>query len=58
MGFLGGDNDSRNDDANQLADKQFQQNQAELEAKKQDLYQTKLDIAKSQGGQSWVPNKK
>ncbi len=52
MGFLGGDNDepSRGE---QLADEQLRMNKAELEAKKQSLYQTRLDIIKGQGGETW-----
>lgn len=52
MGFLGGDNDepSRGE---QLAEEQLQMNKAELEAKKQSLYQTRLDIIKGQGGETW-----
>jgi|HubBroStandDraft_1064217.scaffolds.fasta_scaffold412131_1 hypothetical protein len=55
MGFLGGDNEpSRGEE---IADQQLQENKAELEAKKQSLYQTRLDIIKGQGSQSWEPNK-
>jgi|GEM_PF-5580117 hypothetical protein len=58
MGFFGGDND--NDDgqsqADQLASEQLSMNKAELEAKKQSLYQTRLDIIKGEGRQVWTPD--
>jgi hypothetical protein len=54
MGFLGGDNEpSRGEE---LADQQLRQNQAELESKKQNLYQTRLDIIKGQGKEVWTPD--
>lgn len=55
MGFLGGDNEPSRGE--QIADEQLQENKAELEAKKQSLYQTRLDIIKGQGSQTWEPNK-
>jgi hypothetical protein len=55
MGFLGGDNEPSRGE--QLADEQLNMNKAELEAKKQSLFQTRLDIIKGQGGQSWVADK-
>lgn len=55
MGFLGGGSDAQKQNE-QLENQQIQQNQAELEAKKQNLYQTRLDIIKSQGGESWSPS--
>lgn len=54
MGFLGGDN---NDDrGSQLLDEQLSLNKAELEAKRQSLFQTRLDIIKGQGAESWTPD--
>lgn len=54
MGFLsgGGGGDSR---ADSEIDQQITQNKAELDAKKQSLYQTRLDIIKGQGTQSFNP---
>lgn len=60
MGFFGGDNDNDSpgqSHAEQLADQQLQMNKAELENKKQNLYDTRLDIIKGQGGESWVPDR-
>lgn len=56
MGFLGGDNDNGNDRGSQLLDEQLRLNQAELEAKRQNLFQTRLDIIKGQGAESWTPD--
>lgn len=53
MGFLGGDNSQAED----LANQQLALNKAELEAKKQNLYQTRLDIIKGQGGEIWTPDR-
>lgn len=55
MGFLGGDNES-NDEGNALLNEQIQTNRAELEAKRQNLYQTRLDIIKGQGAENWTPD--
>lgn len=60
MGFFGGDNDNDSDgqsQADQIANEQYQANQMELEAKKQSLYQTRLDIIKSQGSEQWTPDR-
>lgn len=59
MGFFGGDDDSSpgQSQADELASEQLMQNKAELEAKKQNLYETRIDIIKGQGGQSWVPDR-
>ena len=57
MGFFGGDNDPGPSQADQIATEQLNQNKAELEAKKQNLYQTRLDIIKGQGAQQWTPNR-
>lgn len=62
MGFFAGGGNSGAQDAernasNALIDQQFRQNQAEIETKKKDLYQQRLDIIKSQGTQSWTPKR-
>jgi|HubBroStandDraft_2_1064218.scaffolds.fasta_scaffold469825_2 hypothetical protein len=53
MGFF---DDNEGNGADALLDQQLRESQAELEAKKQSLYQTRLDIIKGQGGQNWSPN--
>lgn len=35
----------------------YSKNQAEIEKKRKDLYQQRLDIIKGQGGQLWTPKK-
>jgi len=58
MGFFGnGGNSGAQSTSDALITNQFRQNQAEIEKKKKDLYQERLDIIKSQGGQSWHPKK-
>jgi len=59
MGFFGGGGNSgaQHSESNALIDKQFNQNQAEIEQKRKSLYQERLDIIKSQGGQIWQPRK-
>jgi len=52
MGFFGGDNEPDNR-ANDLIEKQMMDNQAEIEQKRRSLYQTRLDVIKSQGAQQW-----
>lgn len=54
MGFLGGDNEPSR--AEEIADEELRANQAELETKKQNLYQTRLDIIKGQGAENWTPD--
>jgi hypothetical protein len=58
MGFFGGGNknDDHYDRVVELQEEQIRTNKAELEAKKQNLYQTRLDIIKGQGAQIWTPN--
>lgn len=51
MGFLSGN--SGPSEGEQQADKQLAQNQAELEDKKNSLYQTRLSIIKGQGAQDF-----
>ena len=55
MGFFGGGGggDSQADNA---LNEQITENKAELDAKKQSLYQTRLDIIKGQGTQSFTPS--
>lgn len=55
MGLFGGD-DNPNQQANDLASQQIQQNQAEIENKRQSLYRERLDIVKGQGLQTWTPS--
>lgn len=56
MGLFGGGNEeqSKNDE---LLEKQYNENQREIAQKKKALYDERLDIIKSQGGQSWSPKK-
>jgi len=62
MGFFGGGGnsgaqDNRPSATDELIDRQFKQNQAEIETKRKALYQERLDIIKSQGGQVWTPKR-
>lgn len=62
MGFFsGGGNSGAQADArsasDDLIDKQFQQNQADIENKKRSIYQARLDIIKAQGDQVWHPKR-
>lgn len=57
MGFLGGDNEQGNDKGSSLIDEQIANNAAEIENKKHNLYKTKLEIIKGQGGESWTPDR-
>lgn len=61
MGFFGGkDSGTQSPEQNAsdaLVQQQFKQNQAEIEQKRKSLYQERLDIIKSQGGQQWEPKK-
>lgn len=50
------DNDEQSA-ASDLENAQLRQNQAELEQKKQSLFQTRLDIIKGEGGQAWTPSR-
>ncbi len=56
MGFFGDDSDNSPTRGDQLLEEQINQNKAELEAKRQSLFQTRLDIIKGQGGQIWTPS--
>lgn len=56
MGFFGSDNDEPSR-AEELAQQQIELNQAELEQKRQHLYQTRLDIIKGQGAQTFTPDR-
>jgi hypothetical protein len=55
MGIFGGDEDNKPSQSEMLLNRQLSENRAELERKKQDLYRTRLDIIKGQGGQQWTP---
>jgi hypothetical protein len=57
MGFFGGDTQDTRSESDALIEKQFKQNQAEIEQKRKGLYQERLDIIKSQGGQIWKPKR-
>lgn len=62
MGFFSGGGNSGGQDTQRnasdaLIDQQFKQNQSEIEQKRKSLYQERLDIIKSQGGQVWTPKR-
>ncbi len=62
MGFFGGGGnsgaqDSGRTESDMLIEQQFKQNQADIQEKKQSLYQERLDIIKSQGKQVWTPKR-
>jgi hypothetical protein len=54
MGFFGGSDSS---DTDTLINQQLQANQAELESKRQNLYDERLSIIKGQGGEVWKPSR-
>ena len=54
MGFLSDDEQSQ---SNEIMQQEVDQNKAELEAKKQSLFKTQLDIIKGEGGQSFSPDR-
>jgi hypothetical protein len=57
MGFLGGDNEPAQTPGSSLVDQQIMENKAELQAKAHNLYQTRLDIIKGQGGENWTADR-
>lgn len=60
MGLFGGGGNSgaqQPSETDLLIEQQFKQNQAEMENKRKSLYQERLDIIKSQGGQVWTPRR-
>ncbi len=58
MGFSSGGNSGyQQSESDRLVDQQFKQNQADIEQKRHNLYQERLDIIKSQSGQLWHPKK-
>ncbi len=57
MGFLGGDNDNEPTRADELVQEQLESNKAEIESKRNRLYQARLGIIKGQGTQQWTPQK-
>lgn len=62
MGFFGGGGNSgaqptARSATDDLIDKQFRQNQADIENKKRMIYQERLDIIKSNSGQQWTPKR-
>jgi hypothetical protein len=50
--FSSGDNDSA-DRANALVEQQMAENEIQIEQKRRDLVQTRLQVIKSQGAQNW-----
>jgi len=58
MGLFGGGSSSDQQSASdEIIRKQYYQNQKEIAQKRKALYQERLDIIKSQGGQTWTPNR-
>lgn len=57
MGFFGGGGNNNEGGANDTLNQQLSQNAAELESKRMNLYKQRLDIIKSQGVQSWSPDR-
>ncbi len=59
MGLFGGGNSGAQGQtpSDMLIEQQFQRNQAETEQKKKDIYAERLNIIKSQGGQTWTPDR-
>lgn len=55
MGLFGGDDEPSQ--AEQMMEQEIRDNKAELEAKRQNLYQEKLDIIKGQGAEQWSPDR-
>lgn len=55
MGFFGSDNDqsAEEDKSTLLLNDQIQQNSAEIERKRQDLFRQRIDIIKSGGRENW-----
>lgn len=50
---LNNDDNSQDNRGSQLIEEQINTNKAELEAKRQNLYQTRMDIIKGQGAENW-----
>lgn len=57
MGMFGGDEDDSARESRDLLNQQIRDNKAELEAKRQSLYQERLDIIKGQGTEVWHPDR-
>jgi len=59
MGLFGGDDNDNpaQDRANQLVEEQINQNKAELEQKRQSLVSQRMNIIKSQGAETWSPDR-
>ncbi len=53
----GGKADNDQDQANQLAQEQINQNNADLEEKRQSLVDQRISIIKSEGAPNWVANR-
>lgn len=52
-----GDSDNQADQTSDLIQQQINQNEADLEQKRQSLFDARLSIEKSAGGLSWSPQK-
>lgn len=57
MGFLTDDTEEQQSPASALVDSQIEEDRALLESKKQALFDTRLNLIKNQGRESWTPNK-
>lgn len=53
--FGGGGSNASYDRVSALQEQQIIDNKAQLEAKRQNIFKTRLDIIKSQGAQIWNP---
>ena len=56
MGLFGGTSNQPSK-SDELIQKQYEENQREIAEKKKALYTERLDIIKSQGGQSFTPKR-
>jgi hypothetical protein len=55
MGLFGGNDEPS--ESERLMQEQYDLNRQELELKKANLYKTKLEIIKGQGGEQWTPDR-
>lgn len=53
MGLFSGADDPNNS-ANDLIEQQMRENEIQIEEKRRNLYQTRLDVIKAQGAQTWT----
>lgn len=56
MGFLNDDTEDQESPASTLVDQQIESDRVLLENKRQSLFQTRLDLLKSNGRESWTPD--